>query len=185
MNEPHPIQSGGRPFGRLLLFVLPSFGYMGLYFLLNPLRMRLLTQYLPKDLYGRLTLATTTLTFIAILSSLGGLKFLLRRLPGMMPGRQHGLLRMILVRLALGLTSWLSYRIYYSLGRAKLMLVRTIQLQQNDLWFVGIVAAGAWAAASLTYVLWNWTGWLFLVAGIVRMLQKPFALEAGGICMPF
>lgn len=191
---------------RLMRFFLPSFGYMGLRFLLNPVRMRLLTEMLPKDLYGSLTLAITTLTFIAILSSLGGSEFLMRRLPGLPAPLQKGWLQVVLVRLALpgwlatgilgalakvagwlpalsvpdlalmwtglGLTSWLMYRTYFALGCGDLVRVRAIQLFQSDLWFIPLVAAGAWAAASLNHALWVWTGWLVATAIGIRFWAR-------------
>ena len=206
VNETGPSKSTPRRLGRLLLFVLPSFGYMGLRFLLNPLRMRLLTEMLPKELYGSLTLAVTTLTFIAILSSLGGFEFLMRRLPGLPRSLQRGWLHLIMSRLALpgwllagaagagakalgwlpalsvsdlallwsalGLTSWLMYRTYYSLGCGDLLRVRVTQLFQSDLWFILFMALGSWAAASLTNSLWVWTGWLAATAIGVRLWSR-------------
>lgn len=206
MTEPEPSKPAPHRLGRLLLFVLPSFGYMGLRFLLNPLRMRLLTEMLPKELYGSLTLAVTTVTFLAILSSLGGFEFLMRRLPGLPPSLQRGWLHLIMSRLALpgwllagaagaaakaagwlpalsvpdlalswsalGLTSWLMYRTYYSLGCGDLLRVRIIQLFQSDLWFIVFVALGSWAAASLTNSLWVWMGWLAATAIGVRLWSR-------------
>lgn len=191
---------------RLLLFVVPSFGYIGLRFLLNPLRMRLLTEMLSRELYGSLTLAVTTITFIAILSSLGGFEFLMRRLPGLPPSLQRGWLHLIWSRLALpgwlaagtlaavakaagwlpalsrvdlvllwfalGLTSGLLYRVYFSLGCNDLVRVRAIQLFQNDLWFIPFVVLGAWAAAALTNALWVWTGWLVATAIGLRLWAR-------------
>lgn len=195
----------GRP-GRLSRFFLLSFGYVAFRFLLSPLRTRLLTEMLPKELYGSLTLAVMTLTFISTFSSLGGFEFLVRRLPGLPPSLQKGWLRLLLFRLALpgwiaagmlaaaikaagglpalsildlallwsglGLTSWLLYRVFYSLGTGALVRMRSIQMFQNDLWFIGIVAAGSWAAASLTNSLWVWTGWLAATAVGVRFWAR-------------
>jgi O-antigen/teichoic acid export membrane protein len=192
--------------GPLSRFFLLSFGYVAFRFLLSPLRTRILTEILPKDLYGSLTLAVMTLTFISTLSSLGGFEFLVRRLPGLPPPLQKGWLRLLLIRLALpgwfvagalaavaksagwipalsaadlvllwiglGLTSWLLYRVFFSLGCGDLVRVRGIQMFQNDLWFIGIVAAGSWAATSLTNSLWVWTAWLAATAIGLRFWKR-------------
>ena len=210
--------AGGHP-GRLSRFFLLSFGYVAFRFLLSPLRTRLLTEILPKELYGSLTLAVMTLTFVATLSSLGGFEFLVRRLPGLDPALQKGWLRLVLRRLALpgwlaagalaagvlaagwvppvlsvpdlallwaalGLTSWLLYRVFFALGCGDLVRVRSLQMFQNDLWFIAIVAAGGWAAASLTNSLWVWTGWLAATAagvGLWARLPVAAARPAEGV----
>lgn len=212
MQEQDQSKSAEEQPGRLSRFFLLSFGYVAFRFLLSPLRTRLLTEILPKDLYGSLTLAVMTLTFVATLSSLGGFEFLVRRLPGLPPPLQKGWLQLLLVRLALpgwiaagllaaavkaagwvpsltvteltllwaglGLSSWLLYRVFHSLGSGNLVRVRSIQMFQNDLWFIGIVAAGAWAAASLTNSLWVWTGWLAATAAGVRLWARLPAAAA-------
>lgn len=194
-------------------FFLLSFGYVGLRFLLSPVRSRLLTEQLSKPLYGALTLAVTTVTFLATLLALGGYEFLARRLPGLPAARQKGWLSLLLRRLALpgwllsgavaaalwalgcsgswnavdvlclwvdlGLTLWLLYRVFYALGCNRIGVLRSIQLFQNDLWFLAVVAAGAWAAASFQHTLWIWTGWLAALAAAVLVFdRRPGPSEA-------
>lgn len=197
---------GGGGARRLPAFFLLSFGYVGLRFLLSPVRSRLLTEQLPKPVYGALTLATTTVTFVATLLALGGYEFLVRRLPGLGPARQKGWLSLMLRRLALpgwllggavaaglwatgffpewhgadlaclwvdlGLTLWLLYRVFFALGCNRMGTLRAIQLFQNDLWFLAVVACGAWAAASFTHALWIWTGWLAVLAAAVLAFDR-------------
>ena len=103
--SPAPVPPAGRV-TRLSAFFLLSFGYVGLRFLLSPVRSRLLTGQLPKALYGSLTLAVTTVTFLATLLALGGYEFLARRLPGLPAARQKGWLSLLLRRLAL--PGWLA-----------------------------------------------------------------------------
>ena len=199
-------QEQSRPARRLSGFFLLSFGYVGLRFLLSPVRSRLLTGQLPKELYGSLTLAVTTVTFLATLLALGAYEFLARRLPGLPAARQKGWLSLLLRRLALpgwlaagaaaavllaigrlpgiapadllclwadlGLTLWLLYRVFYALGCNRIGTLRTIQLFQNDLWFVAVFAAGAWAAASFSHSLWIWTAWLAVLALAVLAFDR-------------
>lgn len=207
MQEQDQSKTGAGSGGGYFRFFVLSFGYVAFRFLLSPLRTRLLTEVLSKELYGSLTLAVMTLTFTATLSSLGGFEFLVRRLPGQVPALQKGWLLLLLRRLALpgwlavgavvliarsagwvspflsttdlsllwlalGLTSWLLYRVFYSLGCGDLVRVRTIQLLQNDLWFVAILAGGTWAAASLTHAVGVWTGWLAVTVLVVRLWAR-------------
>ena len=199
-------QEQSRPARRLSGFFLLSFGYVGLRFLLSPVRSRLLTGQLPKELYGSLTLAVTTVTFLATLLALGAYEFLARRLPGLPAARQKGWLSLLLRRLALpgwlatgavagvllafgripgiapadllclwadlGLTLWLLYRVFYALGCNRIGTLRTIQLFQNDLWFIAVFATGAWAAASFSHSLWIWTAWLAVLALAVLAFDR-------------
>ena len=206
MQEQDQSKTTAGSLGRFSRFFVLSFGYVAFRFLQSPLRTRLLTEVLSKELYGSLTLAVMTLTFAATLSSLGGFEFLVRRLPGQAPALQKGWLQLLLRRLALpgwlvaggvmvivwsagwvtrlsvtdltllwvalGLTSWLLYRIFYSLGCGDLVRVRTIQMLQNDLWFIAILAGGTWAASSLTHALGVWTGWLAVTVLLVRLWAR-------------
>jgi O-antigen/teichoic acid export membrane protein len=206
-QSPSSAPASGRAAGRLSAFFLLSFGYVGLRFLLSPVRSRLLTEQLPKELYGCLTLAVTTVTFVATLLALGGYEFLARRLPGLPAARQKGWFSLLLRRLALpgwlaagaaaflfrlvhgpvsgltdtdllclwadlGLTLWLLYRVFYSLGCGRIGTLRAIQLFQNDLWFVAVFAAGAWAAAAFSRTLWIWTAWLAVLALAVLAFDR-------------
>lgn len=100
MQAQDQIDERRRSIGTTRLFLL-SFGYVGVRFLLSPLRTRLLTEIMSKELYGSLTLAVMTLTFIASFSSLGGFEFLVRRLPGQPVTEQAAWLHLLMSRLAL------------------------------------------------------------------------------------
>lgn len=77
-----------------------SFGYVFIRFLLVPVRTRLLTEWLPKELYGSLNLAIMTITMLATGLSLGSFEYLVRHLPGRSSDQQASLFRLILVRMA-------------------------------------------------------------------------------------
>lgn len=94
------IQSNRR-MGKFANFFLLSFGYVGIRFLVAPVRARLLTEQLGKPLYASLSLAVTTITLVAMFLALGSYEFLARRLPGIPPGRQKGWLSLVLRRIAL------------------------------------------------------------------------------------
>lgn len=81
-------------------FFFLSFGYMAIRFLLGIGRTRILTEVLPKELYGGLTLTVTTVTFAALLLSLGTFEFLVRTLPGREEREQRAWLHLLLRRLA-------------------------------------------------------------------------------------
>ena len=88
------------PRGGTLAFLLLSFGYVAFRFLLVPVRTRLLTEWLPKDVYASLNLAIMTVTLLATSLSLGSFEYLVRHLPGRSEREQAALLRLILLRLA-------------------------------------------------------------------------------------
>ena len=89
------------PLGKFANFFLLSFGYVGIRFLVAPVRARLLTEQLGKPLYASLSLAVTTVTLVAMFLALGSYEFLARRLPGIPPARQKGWLSLVLRRIAL------------------------------------------------------------------------------------
>lgn len=98
-NPAAGMRSGG---GRKLAdFFLLSFGYVGVRFLIGPIRSRLLTEQLGKPHYGALTLAVSTVMFLAMLLAFGSHEFLARRLPGLPEARQKGWLSLVLRRLVL------------------------------------------------------------------------------------
>ena len=209
--SPTPPQAG--LLGRLAHFFLLSFGYVALRFVLNPVRSRLLTEQFSKELYGSLTLLTTTTTFLASLLALGSFEFLTRRLPGLSLPRQKGWFSLVVWRIgfpawlvlalvaaaakflgylsalswpvlaviwfAQGLTLFILYRAYFALGCGRIPALRLIQLFQNDLWFIGLLVGGAWAAASFEHSLWIWTAWLsLLVVAILVIGRRPAAPES-------
>ncbi len=74
---------GSSRFRRVLFNVLfASFGYVAIRLLIAPVRIKLLTSLLTKEDYGLLTLIMLTVSFITLISSLGSLEFMLRKLPG-------------------------------------------------------------------------------------------------------
>ena len=74
-----PARRTGRTLFNLLF---ASFGYVALRMLIAPVRIKLLTSLLSKEDYALLTLVLLTTSFITLLSSLGSLEFMLRKLPG-------------------------------------------------------------------------------------------------------
>jgi O-antigen/teichoic acid export membrane protein len=69
--------------GRTLFNLLfASFGYVAIRMVVAPVRIKLLTSLLSKEDYGLLTLIMLTVSFITVISSLGSLEFMLRKLPG-------------------------------------------------------------------------------------------------------
>ncbi len=68
---------------------------MALRFLLTPIQIRVLTSMLTKEQYGALTLMTITVSFAAIVLSLGHYEYLVRRLPGQSAAFQQGVLRLV------------------------------------------------------------------------------------------
>lgn len=72
-----------------------SFGYIAIRFILVPIRMKVLTTLLGKDEYGTLTLVILTISFITIISSLGSLEFMLRKLPGTSDAYQAGIMKRV------------------------------------------------------------------------------------------
>lgn len=75
------LQTVGR-YKYLLPLFFASFGFIALRFIFSPLRIKVLTSLLTKDEYATLTLISGTVTFITLVSSLGSLEFIVRRLPG-------------------------------------------------------------------------------------------------------
>ena len=78
-----PPPEPSRPWGRTLVNLLfASFGYVAIRMVIAPLRIKLLTSLLTKEDYGLLTLIMLTVSFVTLISSLGSLEFMLRKLPG-------------------------------------------------------------------------------------------------------
>lgn len=83
--------------GRTLLNLLfASFGYVGIRMVIAPVRIKLLTSLLSKEDYGLLTLIMLTVSFITLISSLGSLEFMLRKLPGRTADFQFKVLRTVM-----------------------------------------------------------------------------------------
>ncbi len=91
-----PETTNTRHFGRTLFNILfASVGYVAIRMVIAPVRIKLMTSLLSKEDYGVLTLVMLTVSFITLLSSLGSLEFMLRRLPGRRPAWQMKTLRTI------------------------------------------------------------------------------------------
>ena len=84
-----------RRWATLLHFFSFSFGFMALRFILMPVQIFVVTHFLTKEQYGTLTLVIMTVSFLAVISSLGHLEFLVRRLPGRPPEFQGGVLKLV------------------------------------------------------------------------------------------
>ncbi|HMO51453.1 MAG TPA: lipopolysaccharide biosynthesis protein [Kiritimatiellia bacterium] len=83
----------GRTLANLLF---ASFGYVAIRMLIAPVRIKLLTTLLTKEDYARLTLIMLTVSFITLISSLGSLEYMLRKIPGQAAAFQHSVLRTIM-----------------------------------------------------------------------------------------
>ena len=99
MTAQYPSESPGPGtprFTRVLFNVLfASVGYVAIRFLIAPIRIKLLTSLLSKEDYGLLTLIMLTVSFITLISSLGSLEFMLRKLPGRDAAYQFQTLRTV------------------------------------------------------------------------------------------
>ena len=76
----------------LLGILFASVGYLGLQFILTPIRIRVLTTILTKEQYGTLTLVITTISCLTTIVSLGSFEYLLRKMPGRGQDEQLALL---------------------------------------------------------------------------------------------
>lgn len=152
--SPSPAASRIGLLGRLAHFFLLSFGYVALRFVLNPVRSRLLTGQLPKDLYGSITLLLTTTTFLAPLLALGSFEFLVRRLPGLSLPRQKGWFSLVLWRI--GLPAWL---------------------------VLALVAAAVKFLGGFATLSWSVLGVVWLAQGLAMFIlyRSSFALGCGRI----
>lgn len=83
MTDPTPGLSPSSRRSKTLFNVLfASFGYVAIRVVIAPVRIKLLTTLLTKEDYGLLTLVMLTVSFITLISSLGSLEFMLRKIPG-------------------------------------------------------------------------------------------------------
>ena len=138
--------------GPLFNVFFASFGFVAVRFLLGPVRIKILTGLLTKEQYGTLTLISLTISFITLVSSLGSLEFLLRKIPGRPLEYQNGLFKTILLffgglSLALALAGmallhfWPAARSYLSSAdilACGLLLVLTVHLNQYFYFLMGL-----------------------------------------------
>ena len=80
----------------LINVLFASVGYVAIRIIIAPVRIKLLTSLLSKEDYALLTLAMLTVSFITLISSLGSLEYMLRKIPGRDPGFQFSTLRTIM-----------------------------------------------------------------------------------------
>ena len=157
MNPPttNPDLAGAPPPSRLahaMNLFFASFGFVALRFILSPIRLKILAELLTKEQYGTLTLVNNTVMFVMLVSSLGSLEFLLRKIPGRPDGYQNGIFKTILlyfgglsVALALAGMAWLAWqpmgKIHLSgsdILACGLLLVLTVHLNQYFHYFLGL-----------------------------------------------
>ncbi|MBP7274728.1 MAG: lipopolysaccharide biosynthesis protein [Kiritimatiellae bacterium] len=135
----------------LVNLLFASLGYVAIRIVIAPVRIKLLTSLLSKEDYALLTLAMLTVSFVTLISSLGSLEFMLRKIPGRDRGFQFSTLRTIMsffgllgiVIAALGglaLMVWTPAR--FPLGRSDavalgLILVLTVHLTQLVYFLMG------------------------------------------------
>lgn len=73
-----------------------SLGFVALRLLITPVRIKLLTSLLSKADYGLLTFVMLIISFVTLVSSLGSIEFLMRKLPGRDEDYQFGVLRTVM-----------------------------------------------------------------------------------------
>lgn len=151
-NETGSDREHRKAWGRMVLSLLfASMGFVAIKIVMAPVRIKLLTSLLSKEDYGLLTLGMLTISFITIISSLGSLEFMLRKVPGQSESVQFGTLRTIVsffcplagVIAVIGvaaLTLWLPAAV--GLGTADvialgLVLVLTVHLTQLAYFLMG------------------------------------------------
>jgi len=78
-----------------------SFGYVAIRMVIAPVRIKLLTSLLTKEDYALLTLVMLTVSFISLVTSLGSLEFMLRKLPGRAVAYQFETLRTVMTAFGL------------------------------------------------------------------------------------
>jgi len=148
------VEAGRIPsrWAHLVNIFFASFGFVALRFILSPIRLKILAELLSKEQYGTLTLINNTVTFVMMVSSLGSLEFLLRKIPGRPDDYQNGMFKTILlyfgglsVALALAGMGWLAW---LPMGKIRLsgsdilacglLLVLTVHLNQYFHYFLGL-----------------------------------------------
>ncbi|MCX7818657.1 MAG: polysaccharide biosynthesis C-terminal domain-containing protein [Kiritimatiellae bacterium] len=100
MGRSAPAWSTSAGWSHSLAVLWGSFGFVALRFLLTPVRIKLLTNLLARQVYGSLMLISTTVAFGALALSFGAFEFVLRRLPGRPRAEQGELLVSVLSGLA-------------------------------------------------------------------------------------
>ncbi len=141
-----------RPLGKSLFNVLfASIGFVAIRMIIAPVRIKLLTSLLSKEDYGALTLIMLTVSFLTLMTSLGGLEFMLRKLPGRNAAYQFKALRtiatffgLLVVMLALAGVGLLAYWQPERLGLTRsdivacgVILVLSVHLTQLVYFLIG------------------------------------------------
>ncbi len=128
-----------------------SVGYVGIRLIVAPVRIKILTSVLSKETYGALTLVMLTVSFVTLISSLGSLEYMIRKLPGRPRSFQLSVLRTIMTYFGLlagaigvigvlGLAAWQPEKLgltamdYVAAG---LILVLTVHLVQLVYFLMG------------------------------------------------
>ena len=146
-SEPAPKRIGHALFN--LFFA--SFGYVAIRMVVAPVRIKLLTSLLSKEDYGLLSLVMLTTSFITLVSSLGSLEYMLRKLPGRDADFQFRALRTIMTYFGLaagaiglaggvGLALWQPAKLGLSppqVAACALILVFTVHLTQLVYFLMG------------------------------------------------
>ena len=80
----------------MVAFFFLSFGYIGLQFLLTPVRIKTVTSILTTEQYADLNMVMMNISFIGVMLSLGSYEYLLRMLPGKTEAQQLGIIRVFI-----------------------------------------------------------------------------------------
>ena len=165
-----------RRFGRTLFNLLfASFGYVAIRMVIAPVRIKLMTSLLSKEDYGLLTLIMLTISFITVISSLGSLEFMLRKLPGRDEKHQFQTLRTVATYFGLiagaiafigvgFLLLWPPAKLALAPAQAVacgLILVLTVHLTQLSCFLIG---RSAYAQSRLLMLLYSDAWFLPLLA---------------------
>lgn len=131
-----PISKNPTMISRAVFGVLfASVGFIALRFMFTPIRMKILTAVLDMDQYGTLNLIVNTVSFLVIVTSVGSLEFLLRRLPGRSREYQFGIMRRVV-------TVFGSVSVGVALGGIGLLYCLRPEkgnLEEPDYWLCGLL----------------------------------------------
>lgn len=171
--------------GRYLFNIFfASFGFVALRFILSPVRIKILSSLLSKEDYGILTLVSITISFVTLVSSLGSLEFLLRKLPGRADAYQCTMFKTIATRfgglaavIAVAGVAWLILRppaeLHLGVGDAMacgILLLLTVHLTQVVHYLLGRTEYAHSRIVQLLYVdTWFLPLLFFVWAGGLRV----------------
>ena len=162
-----------------------SVGYIAIRMVIAPVRIKLLTSLLSKEDYGLLTLIMLTVSFTTLITSLGSLEFMLRKLPGRDADFQFKTLRTVMTYFgllagAVGLTAvcllvaWQPAKLGLGPGEliaCGLILLCTVHLTQLVYFLMGRTA---YAQSRLLMLLYA-DAWFLPLLGFMWYIELTIA----------